>query len=354
MGLAEWRAKIDDLDRQLLELLNQRAALVHEVGQAKREVGAPVHAPEREHAIVERLLALSRGPLPADAIRAVWREIFSAARALQRPSRIAYFGPPATFTHLAALRQFGDSAEYLPVRSIPEVFAEVEHERAEVGVVPVENSTEGVVSHTLDRLIDSELIISGEIQLEIHHNLLSRAPELAEVKEVVSHPQALAQCREWVDRNLPNAQVVELGSTAAAAERALDAPHVAAIASELAARIYGLPVLRERIEDLAHNVTRFLVVGRRPVGPTGRDKTSLLLGIKHEVGALYRILEPLATERVNLTKIESRPTRRRPWEYVFFVDFEGHQADPAVQHVLAALRERCLFLKVLGSYPAAA
>jgi chorismate mutase/prephenate dehydratase len=354
MGLAEWRARIDDLDRQLLELLNQRAALVHEVGQAKREVGAPVHAPEREHAIVERLLALNRGPLPADAVRAVWREIFSAARALQRPFRVAYFGPPATFTHLAALRQFGASAEYLPVRSIPEVFAEVEHERAEVGVVPVENSTEGVVSHTLDRLIDSELLISGEVQLEIHHYLLAQARDPAEVKEVVSHPQALAQCREWVDRNLPHAQVVEVGSTAAAAERALDDPRAAAIASELAARIYGLPVLRERIEDLAHNVTRFLVVGRHPVGPTGRDKTSLLLSIKDEVGTLYRILEPLATERVNLTKIESRPTRRRPWEYVFFVDFEGHQADPAVQHVLAALRDRCLFLKVLGSYPAAA
>jgi len=354
MGLAEWRARIDDLDRQLLELLNQRAALVHEVGQAKREVGAPVHAPEREHAIVERLLALNRGPLPADAVRAVWREIFSAARALQRPFRVAYFGPPATFTHLAALRQYGAGAEYLPVRSIPEVFAEVEHERAEIGVVPVENSTEGVVSHTLDRLIDSELLISGEVQLEIHHYLLSRAPDLAEVKEIVSHPQALAQCREWVDKNVPHAQIVEVGSTAAAAERALDAPHVAAIASELAARIYGLPVLRERIEDLAHNVTRFLVVGRHPVGPTGRDKTSLLLSIKDEVGTLYRILEPLSTERVNLTKIESRPTRRRPWEYVFFVDFEGHQADPAVQHVLAALRERCLFLKVLGSYPAAA
>jgi chorismate mutase/prephenate dehydratase len=354
MGLAEWRARIDDLDRQLLDILNQRAALVHEVGQAKREVGAPVHAPEREHAIVERLLALNRGPLPADAVRAVWREIFSAARALQRPFRVAYFGPPATFTHLAALRQYGDSAEYLPVRSIPEVFAEVEHERADTGVVPVENSTEGVVSHTLDRLIDSELLISGEVQLEIHHYLLSRARDLAEVKEVVSHPQALAQCRDWVDRNVPHADVAEVGSTAAAAERALDAPHVAAIASELAARIYGLPVLRERIEDLAHNVTRFLVVGRHPVGPTGRDKTSLLLSIKDEVGTLYRILEPLSTERVNLTKIESRPTRRRPWEYVFFVDFEGHQADPAVQHVLAALRDRCLFLKVLGSYPAAA
>ncbi len=354
MGLAEWRARIDDLDRRLLDLLNQRASLVREVGHAKRESGVPVHDPEREQAILDRLLALNPGPLPPEAVRAVWREIFSAARALQRPFRVAYFGPPATFTHLAALRQFGESAEYVPLRSIPEVFADVEHERAEVGVVPVENSTEGVVSHTLDRLIDSELLISGEVQLEIHHYLLSHARELADVKEVVSHPQALAQCREWVDRHLPHAQVVELGSTATAAERAHDDPRVAAIASELAARLHGLPILRERIEDLANNVTRFLVVGRQPVGPTGRDKTTVLLSIKDEVGALYRILEPIAAARVNLTKIESRPTRRRPWEYVFFVDLAGHQAEPTVQQVLAALRERCLFLKVLGSYPAAA
>jgi chorismate mutase/prephenate dehydratase len=354
MGLAEWRVKIDDIDDRLLGLLTQRAALAREVGQAKREAGAPVHAPEREHAIVDRLLRLNEGPLPADAVRAIWREIFSAARALQRPFRVAYLGPPATFTHLAALREFGASGEYLPLRSVHDVFADVEHERADVGVVPIENSTEGVVSLTLDRLIDSELLICGEVQLEIHHCLLSHARELGEVKQALSHPQALAQCREWLDRNLPHALAVEVGSTAAAAERALEDPSVAAIASELAAEIYRLPILRPRIEDLAHNLTRFLVVGRRATGPTGRDKTSVLLSIKDEIGALYRILEPIATARVNLTKIESRPTRRRPWEYVFFVDLEGHQAEATVQSVIAKLRERCLFLKVLGSYPAAA
>jgi chorismate mutase/prephenate dehydratase len=209
------------------------------------------------------------------------------------------------------------------------------------------------VNHTLDCLIDSELTICGEIQLEIQHCLLSRAAALADVKRVYSHPQALAQCRAWLDRNLPHAQAIEVASTGAAVEQALEDGTVAAVASELAGQMHGLPVLRERIEDVAQNVTRFLVIGRRPMGPTGRDKTSILLSIKDEVGALYRILEPLATARVNLTKIESRPTRRRPWEYVFFVDFEGHQADTAVQGVLAALRERCLFLKVLGSYPMA-
>jgi chorismate mutase / prephenate dehydratase len=353
MGLAEWRDRIDDVDRQLLGLLNQRAALAREVGQAKRETGSPVFVPEREHAILDRLLQLNQGPLPAEAIRAIWREIFSAARGLEGPFRVAHLGPPATFTHLAALRQFGGRAEYLPLRTIHDVFTEVEHGRAEVGVVPVENSTEGAVNHTLDRLIDSELLICGEIQLEVHHYLLSRAQDLAEVKQVLSHPQALAQCREWLDRHLPHAQAVEVPSTSLAAERAVEDPTVAAISSELAGEIYHLPVLRDRIEDLAQNVTRFLVIGRRPVGPTGRDKTSILLSIKDEVGALYRILEPLAAARVSLTKIESRPTRRRPWEYVFFVDFQAHQADAVAQQALAALRERCLFLKVLGSYPVA-
>lgn len=353
MDLDEWRARIDDVDRQLLKLLNQRAEIAVAIGRAKREAEAPVHVPEREQEIVERLVRLNGGPLPAEAVRAIWREILSVSRALQRPFRVAHLGPVATFTHLAALRQFGSSAEYLAVRGIHEVFAEVEHGRADAGVVPVENSTEGVVNHTLDRLIDSELLICGEIQLEVHHYLLSRARDLAEVKQVLSHPQALAQCREWLDRNLSQAQTVEVGSTAIAAERALEEPTVAAIASELAGQLYGLPTLRERIEDLSQNVTRFLVVGTRALGPTRRDKTSILLSIKDEVGALHRILEPLALGRINLTKIESRPTRRRPWEYVFFVDFEGHQADPKIQGVLAALRERCLFLKVLGSYPAA-
>ncbi len=353
MGLDEWRVRIDRIDRQLLELLNQRAAIALEVGRVKQEAGASIHVPGREQAILEGLLRLNPGPLPAPAIRAIWREIFSASRALQRPFRVAHLGPLATFTHLAALQRFGGSAEYLPARGIHDVFAEVEHGRADVGVVPVENSTEGVVNHTLDRLIDSELLISGEIQLEIHHYLLSRARDLGEVKQVFSHPQALAQCREWLDRQLPHAQTVEVASTTVAAERALEEVSGAAIASELAGQLYGLPTLRERIEDVAQNVTRFLVVGRQASAPTGRDKTSLLLSIKDEVGTLYRILEPFAEAGLNLTKIESRPTRRRPWEYVFFVDVEGHQEDAPVQAVLAALRDRCLFLKVLGSYPTA-
>jgi chorismate mutase/prephenate dehydratase len=353
MGLDEWRSRIDDVDRQLLELLNARAQIAQEVGRAKRQAGAAVHVPEREHEVLQGLVRLNRGPLSAEAVRAIWREIFSASRALQRQFRIAYMGPAATYSHLAALRQFGESAAYIPVRGIHDVFSEVEHDRADVGVVPVENSTEGAVNHTLDRLIDSELLISGEIQLEIQHCLLSHAADLGEVKRVYSHPQALAQCRQWLDRSLGHVETIEVGSTTIAVEHVLEDRTGAAIASELAGRLHGLPTLRERIEDLAHNVTRFLVVGRQGAGATGRDKTSILLSIKDEVGALFRIIEPFAVFGVNLTKVESRPTRRRPWEYVFFMDFQGHQVDPSVQNVLTALGERCLFLKVLGSYPAA-
>lgn len=353
MGLDEWRTRINDIDRQLLRLLNQRAGLSVEIGRTKRESSAPVLVPEREQEILDELLRLNEGPLPAPALRAIWGEVLSASRSLQQPFRVAHLGPLATYTHLAALRHFGASAEYVPVRGIRDVFAEVEAGRTDVGVVPVENSTEGAVNHTLDGLIDSDLLICGEILLEIHHCLLSRAGGLGEVKQVFSHPQALAQCREWLDRNLPHAGTVEVTSTSGAAEHAVEDRTAAAIASELAGRVYGLPVLAERVEDYAQNVTRFLAIGRRAAGATGRDKTSLLLSIHDEVGALHRILEPFAVARCNLTKIESRPTRRRPWEYVFFIDFEGHQTDPVIRGVLAAVRERCPFVKVLGSYPAA-
>lgn len=353
MGLDEWRARIDAIDREVLDLLNQRADAAIQVGQIKQEQGAECYVPEREHELLERLLRLNPGPLPAEAIRAIWREIFSASLTLQRPLRIAYLGPEATFTHQAALLGFGALAEYLPARGIHEIFSEVERGRADCGVVPVENSTEGTVNHTLDRLIDSDLLISGEILLEIHHALLGRAGDLTGVKAIYSHPQALAQCRGWLAAELPDLPTVEVASTAAAVERAREEPTAAVIASELAGRLYDLPVLRSRIEDSPHNVTRFLVVGPRAMGPSGRDKTSVLFSIKDEVGALYRILEPFAEHAINLTKIESRPTKRRPWEYVFFVDFEGHRDDPKVQAALTVLRSRCLFLKVLGSYPAA-
>ena len=354
MGLDEWRARIDEIDRQLLGLLNQRAELSLEIGRAKRESGEPVLVPEREQGILDELARLNPGPLSGGAIRAIWSEILSASRCLQRPFRVSYLGPSGTYTHLAALRHFGSSAELLPVRSIPAVFEEVERGRADVGVVPSETSSAGVVNHTLDGLVDSELLISGEASLEIHHHLLSRATELGEVKRVFSHPQALAQCRGWLARHLPNAEVVESASTSAAAEQAAHDAAAGAVASELASELYRVPVLCERIEDHANNVTRFFVIGRRAAGRTGRDKTSILFSIRDEVGTLHRILEPFAVARLSLTKIESRPTRRRPWEYVFFVDFEGHRDDPVTQGVLAAVRERCLFLKVLGSYPAAA
>jgi chorismate mutase/prephenate dehydratase len=354
MGLDEWRTRIDDLDRQLLGLLAQRAALAMEIGRAKRDAGAPVFVPEREQEILEELARLNPGPLPATAIRAIWSEILSASRSLQDPFRVAYLGPAGTNTHVAARRYFGASAEYQPARGIPEVFLAVERGEAAVGVVPVENSTEGVVNHTLDGLIESDLLICGEVSLEIHHHLLSRAAELGEIKRVVSHPQALAQCRDWLERHLPHAEIVATPSTAGAAEQAVADVSTAAVASDLAGQLYGLPLLRERIEDHANNVTRFLVVGRGPAARTGRDKTSILFTIRDEVGTLHRILEPFATARLNLRKIESRPTRRRPWDYVFFVDFDGHRDEPVTQGVLAAVRERCLFLKVLGSYPAAA
>jgi len=353
MDLDEWRSRINDLDQQILNLLNQRAAAALRIGELKRQAELPYYVPEREAEVIARLLSVNPGPFPAEGIRAVWREILSASLALERPLPVAYLGPPATFTHQAAQLRFGASARFLPARSIGEIYDVVERGQADFGVVPVENSTEGSINVTLDRLMDSPLLITGEILLEITHHLLSRATELSAIRTVCSHPQALAQCRQWLAANLPEAATVEVSSTAAAIERAAGDPTVGAIASELSAQLYGLPILRSRIEDNPFNSTRFLVVGRRAVPPTGKDKTSILCSIKHEVGALAKFLEPFARHGVNLTKIESRPTKLRPWEYVFFVDFEGHQASAPVQAAIAEVRERCLFLKILGSYPAA-
>jgi chorismate mutase/prephenate dehydratase len=353
MDLDEWRSRINDLDQRILDLLNQRAAAALRIGELKRQRELPYYVPEREAEVIARLLTVNPGPFPADGVRAVWREILSASLALEEPLPVAYLGPPATFTHQAAQLRFGSSTSFVPGKSIAEIFDAVEKGQAEFGVVPVENSTEGSVNVTLDRLTDSSLLITGEVLLEITHHLLSRASELSGIRTVCSHPQALAQCRQWLAVNLPEAATVEVSSTAAAAERAAGDPTVAMIASELAARLYGLPIVRSRIEDNPFNSTRFLMVGRRAVPPSGKDKTSILCSIKHEVGALAKFLDPFARHGINLTKIESRPTKRRPWEYVFFVDFEGHQAHPPVQAALAEVRERCPFLKILGSYPAA-
>jgi chorismate mutase/prephenate dehydratase len=353
MDLDEWRSRIDDLDKQILELLNRRAEAVLKIGELKRQEGKEFFVPEREAKILARLQSLTRGPFPPQGVAAVWREIFSASLALEHPLSVAYLGPPTTFTHQAAELRFGSAARFLPARSIGEVFDLVERGQAGFGVVPVENSTEGAVNITLDRFIDSELSIVGEILLEIAHHLLSRASDPAHLKAVYSHPQALAQCRQWLTTHLGDVPTVEVSSTAAAAERARDDPWAGAIASELAARLYDLPVLKARIEDNPYNSTRFLVVGRRAMAPSGKDKTSILFSMKNEPGSLYRILETFAVRGLNLTKIESRPTKRRPWEYVIFVDFEGHRDTPLVQEVLAEVGRRSIFLKVLGSYPAA-
>jgi chorismate mutase / prephenate dehydratase len=353
MDLDEWRSRINNLDNQILTLLNQRAEAALEIGTLKRHAGAPAYAPEREAEVLKRVAEAGHGPLTGDMVRAIWREILSACRALEAPITIAFLGPLATFTHQAALQRFGESVVYRPARAILDVFDDVERGHAQYGVVPVENSTEGAVNVTLDRLVDSDVVICGESYLDVAQNLLSRARDLREIKRVLSHPQGLAQCRRWLAEHLPDVPTEETTSTAAAAEMAAGDATVAAIASELAGRMYGVPALRPRIEDNRNNATRFLVIGRRAVGPSGRDKTSILFAMRNEPGALHAILAAIAERGINLSKIESRPARQRPWEYVIFVDFEGHRDTPAVEAALADVRARSLFLKVLGSYPAA-
>ncbi len=352
MNLDDWRSRINDLDNQILDLLNQRAEAALRIGDLKRRQALPAYVPGREADILARLSARNGGPLTPDGLRAIWREILSACRALERPLRVSYLGPRATFTHQAALQQFGGSVDLVPARSIADVFDDVEHGRADHGVVPVENTTEGAVNVTLDRLIDSDTVICGEVLLPIAQCLLSRAEMPGDIKVVASHPQGLAQCRQWLAAHLPDVHTQETTSTAAAAEMAAGDVTVAAIASELAGQLYGVPVLQARIEDSPDNATRFLVIGRQPSAPTGRDKTSIVFAMKDEPGVLFRILEPCARLGINLSKIESRPAKRRPWRHVSFVDLEGHRETPAVASVLDEIGTRTLFLKVLGSYPA--
>ena len=351
--MSSCRKEIDRLDDEILRLLNERSQFVIQIGHLKRQKDAQahLHTQGRETAIVERLARTNPGPFPNSAIRPVYREIMSASLSLEGSQTVAYLGPPATFTHLAALQKFGESAEYIPANSIKDVFDEVERGRIRFGVVPVENSTEGVVNHTLDLLVDSPLVIYGEVMFEVAHNVLSKANSLEEIKTVYSHPQAIAQCRKWLEANLPLVAIVEEPSTARAAERCVEDVTAGAIASELAAEVYGLQILRSRIEDNIHNSTRFLILSQRGSERTGRDKTSIIVSAKDRVGALYDMIRPFSSFGINMTKIESRPTRRKVWEYLFFMDLEGHQDDDRLKKALEEVKGRCLFLKVLGSYP---
>jgi chorismate mutase/prephenate dehydratase len=353
LEIPDLRKTIDEVDSHILRLLNRRAELVIEIGRQKAEQNLEFHVPQREEEIYARLALESTGPFPPQAVRPVFREVISACLSLEHPLRVAYLGPRATFSHLAAMERFGLSAQFLAMRSIGEVFAEVEKGNADYGVVPVENSTEGIVSHTLDLFLDSSLLICGEVVVEAALHLLGRSSGMSEVRKIYSHPHAIAAARKWLEANSQHIPVVETSSTAAAAEVAASEPGAAAIASELAASLYDLSVLQRRIEDHPNNMTRFLVIGRRASPPSAADKTSILFSIKDRVGALFRMLQPFADNGINLTKIESRPSKKQVWEYVFYVDLEGHGSDPRVQRALEILREECMFLKVLGSYPKA-
>ncbi|MEJ2687592.1 MAG: prephenate dehydratase [Gammaproteobacteria bacterium] len=353
--LQQLRTRIDELDTQLQQLLNERAACAQQVATVKRAAGEAVdfYRPEREAEILRRVRERNEGPLADDEMVRLFREVMSACLALERPLTIAYLGPEGTFTQAAALKHFGHSVRTQALDAIDTVFREVEAGSAHYGVVPVENSTEGVVNHTLDMFLRSPLQICGEVDLRIHHHLLSSAGALEKVERVYAHQQALAQCREWLDSNLPRCERVALSSNAEAARRVCNEPGSAAIAGEAAAEIYGLPRLVANIEDEPGNTTRFLVIGHQDVPPSGDDKTSLLLSTRNEVGGLYRLLAPLAEHGISMTRIESRPSRRGHWDYVFFLDIQGHREDPVVAQALLDLQRVASMYKELGSYPKA-
>ncbi|HTQ36760.1 MAG TPA: prephenate dehydratase [Steroidobacteraceae bacterium] len=351
------RQRIDAVDRQLHELINQRAELARQVGISKHAAGRLVdfYRPEREAEVLRLALERNRnGTLRDEEIVRLFREIMSACLAQEKPLKVAYLGPEGTYSQQAVFRHFGHSVRALSLVSIDEVFQEVQAANADFGVVPVENSSEGTVNNTLDRFLTTSLHICGEVELRVHHNLMGRMHDLAEVQRVCAHPQALGQCRLWLDEHLPAVERVPVSSNAEGARRARDEQGTAAIAGDVAAEVYGLTILAPGIEDHIDNTTRFLVIGHRVPAPSGADRTSLLVaGDKARAGSLFRLLEPLARSKVNMSRIESRPSRRQKWDYVFFIDLEGHAADPPVARALAELKKRSSLFRVLGSYPRA-
>jgi chorismate mutase/prephenate dehydratase len=367
------RRKVDAVDRRILQALNERARLSQAIGRVKRDRNEEVYAPDRERKVLDRLGRSNRGPLSREALEAIYLEIMSYSKSVAKPLQIAYLGPEFTFTHEAAQKRFGASVRYVPCASIADVFTEVDRKRCDYGVVPVENSTEGAVTYTLDMFIQSDLKIFDEVYLRISHHLLSRSASIRTVKNVYSNPQAFAQCRNWLEAELPGAKLIPLSSTAEAARRLMgyaarggfkeaaefvgkvskNPKEDACIAGFLAAKKYGLKILAPSIEDQANNTTRFIVISRTGAKPTRSDRTSIVFELKDRVGALHDSLVPFKRAGINLTKIESRPSKKRVWSYYFFVDFDGHVRSGRVRRALARLDARCSFLKVLGSYPKA-
>lgn len=345
------RQSIDTLDEKILKLISRRGRLAKKIGRIKKNSGAQVYVPSREKQIFDRLGKINSGPYGDAALFSVFREIISATRALEVPTKVAFLGPEATFTHMAAAKHFGHSATFVSQPDIAEVFAEVEKGHVDFGIVPVENTTEGVVNYTLDKFVDSDLKIVSEIVIPVAHNLLSAESEISGLKKIYSHRQAFSQCRGWIAKHLPKAKLIETDSTAEAARHVCKMRGAAAIASEFAADLYGLNILARNTHDESRNFTRFLILGREKAEPSGNDKTSVVFVAKDRVGILYRLLKPLSDGGVNLTKIESRPLRKRAWEYMFFVDMDGHVSEDKIKKAMDGLKAESEFFKVLGSYP---
>ena len=352
MNLDELRRQIDEIDRELLDKLSRRADLVHEVGLIKKRDGQQIYAPEREDAVLRKLSEMNRGRLPEHSIRAIYREIMSAALALEDDLKIAYLGPEGTWTHQAAIKKFGHSVAYTPLPNFADVFDLVARRRADYGVVPIENSTEGAVSHTLDLFVDSPLHICAQILLRIENGLMAAIPR-ERIRTLYSHSQVFGQCRAWIQRYFPNADLVEVASTTKAAQAAREnaASGAAALGGPLAAELYGLTMLEPCIQDRATNTTRFLVIGEKTCPPTGHDRTSILFAIHDRPGSLVNALRAFDEFQINMSKIESRPSKRKDWEYIFYVDLAGHCAEPRTAQALEALKAHCSFVKLLGSYP---
>lgn len=350
IDLKKLRQEIDCLDSKIVNALNRRSEITLKIRNVKKKLGKGIYSPEREREVINRLKRLNRGPLSASALETIYREIMSSALALEKPLRIAYLGPQATFTHLAAIKRFGSQLEYVVCDSINDVFTEVDKASADYGVVPIENSIEGAVTHTMDMLIDSDLKICSQVIMNISHNLLSNYRK-EKITKIYSKSEVFSQCRLWLQENLPCVERIDVSSTSRAAQIAQREKNSACIASALAACIYKLKVIACDIEDSPNNVTRFLVLSRQDTPRTGQDKTSIVFSIKDRMGALHDMLVPFKRYKINLTKIESRPSKRKVWDYYFFVDLEGHIQDKKVARALKELESKARYLKILGSYP---
>ena len=352
MSLKDLRERIDQIDNQLVELLNERARIVIEIGKLKNKTGGQIYAPDREKKVLDKILKTNKGPLPDRCLTAVWRELMSGSFVLERPLRIGYLGPGGSFSHTAAMLKFGQSVEYEPLADIRSIFDEVSKGHCDLGLVPIENTSGGGVIETLDALIDSDVKVCSEVLMAIHHNLLANCP-LDKIKKIYSKPEIFAQCRNWLSSACKDAEKIPVASSARAAQLVAAESDTAAIGSIVAAELYQLKIVCENIEDIANNITRFLVISREDARPTGEDKTAILFSTAHKAGALSDVLNVFKKYDINLTNIESRPSKKRQWEYYFFMDFLGHRTDENVQKGLEEARKHCLQLSVLGSFPRA-